>query len=1033
MFGGERAKEQDGKPKYFAVDVEAQTEINRRKEEDQQMPGRSAVMATAIDPTLREQQDDLLIDSLEESVSQKIVGAHGVEKKWKTKMEQCALMSGIDSIQEEERERTREEAVADLEYWTNQNERVSSLLAENAFKLTRGELFATLAIASSQAMQQAQEVIGFCDSVPSTEEFKRLTLARFSFNLSTASAPSTSKSRSTGKPSLFSSSEKVEQLTAAVHTAANSSQKLSAYETLDECFRESLRNWTSRENARLEHEALVKEQEKAAEELALQKIIHDKINPEEMLAAKVSRCARIGSYIFGCIDIPCFNVPAFFTGVAGVADEVGKEIIGHPLYRAAANERRAAEAAEVAKNAFENMQTEAPAFHQEAERLEQEARIHEKNEIMELAKKIVPPLTGDGDEVWNQWAEGIVEISNFNPLWAEVLARHGQQDRDWVLNQITSAWGQRIEHLEQYITQLKRKDSFEQKEKEKLAKEALKKRDVAAAVKKIVLDDQQQIKTLTQGASLARQNLVDANQELDVLGQAPIVSGRELSGEGSAKGIASMDASLGAVSQQWTKVKTLKEKHKEAEDELEKVKLHCQEQEPIAAEKEIDFNISLKRYQKYAERLDRNIERATARLEANRFAGQSILNLPGDLPFREVIVGAEGGLGASERAPALEKLPSLQQKKPHSISGDFLSSDADDEKFMQDKSNADLLEERQQVLRLGFDEKEDSDGAPFPSKAELLKRRKNSLSTTGKGNSEFDFPSISRLSEKSFGYLQRLHQSIDSEEKKEDEGSSSGGGIFRTVLSVEASVGMGLSLKMPAEAHSEEVDVGLSLTPNAEDMRRQQSLIIDARKKAARKPAAEALPDWHKAIIQASGLMTTYQQVIEVNEQALTSLDREVAAQQGSETAPQTVRRIMVTKNLEQAKEKKSDWMLKLCSYNAHQAGDLAIYQATLPTIGEVGSHHQIVQRAQEFAEAYSALKDLCIKMLREYPAVSPALQSSWMKLLDEAVRDEQHWKEKVSRGTSTPPSMQKTSKGHSPRIVERTSKDSGCLRKYPG
>ena len=440
-----------------------------------------------------------------------------------------------------------------------------------------------------------------------------------------------------------------------------------------------MRNWTNRENARLEYEALVKEHEKAAEELALQKTIHEKIDPEKMLAAKVSRCARIGSYIFGCIDIPCFDVGACFTGAAGVADEVGKEIIDHPLHRAEANEKRAADSEEEARKIFENMQAEAPAFQQETERLEQDARIHEKNEILELAKKIVPPLAGDDEEVWNQWAEGIVEISNFNPLWAEVLARHGRQDRDWVLKQITSAWGKRVEHLEKYVARLKRRDSLEQKEKEKLAKEALKKRDIAAAVKKIVLDDQQQIETLAQGASLARQNLVDANQALDVLEQAPMVSGRELSWEGSTKGIASIDASLGAVSQQWTKVKTLKEKLKEAEAELEKVKLHCQEQEPIAAEKEIDFNTNLKRYQKYAERLDRSIERATERLEANRCAGQSILNLRGELPFTEVIVGVKGGFDDSE------ELPSPQQKKPRSISDDFLSSAADDEKFMQEK------------------------------------------------------------------------------------------------------------------------------------------------------------------------------------------------------------------------------------------------------------------------------------------------------------------------------------------------------------
>ena len=71
-------------------------------------------------------------------------------------------------------------------------------------------------------MQKAQEAIDFCDNVPNTGEFKGLALAQVSFNLSTASTRSTSKSRSISKPALFSSSEKVEQLTAAVHTAAHS-------------------------------------------------------------------------------------------------------------------------------------------------------------------------------------------------------------------------------------------------------------------------------------------------------------------------------------------------------------------------------------------------------------------------------------------------------------------------------------------------------------------------------------------------------------------------------------------------------------------------------------------------------------------------------------------------------------------------------------------------------------------------------------------------------------------------------------------
>ena len=77
--------------------------------------------------------------------------------------------------------------------------------------------------------------------------------------------------------------------------------------------------------------------------------------------------------------------------------------------------------------------------------------------------------------------------------------------------------------------------------------------------------------------------------------------------------------------------------------------------------------------------MDRSIERATERLEANRCAGQSILNLRGELPFTEVIVGVKGGFDDSE------ELPSPQQKKPRSISDDFLSSAADDEKFMQEK------------------------------------------------------------------------------------------------------------------------------------------------------------------------------------------------------------------------------------------------------------------------------------------------------------------------------------------------------------
>jgi hypothetical protein len=38
------------------------------------------------------------MDSPEELVRQKIEGAHGVEQKWKTKIEQSALRSGIGSI-----------------------------------------------------------------------------------------------------------------------------------------------------------------------------------------------------------------------------------------------------------------------------------------------------------------------------------------------------------------------------------------------------------------------------------------------------------------------------------------------------------------------------------------------------------------------------------------------------------------------------------------------------------------------------------------------------------------------------------------------------------------------------------------------------------------------------------------------------------------------------------------------------------------------------------------------------------------------
>lgn len=1001
MLRVEIAGEQDSKPKYSAVDVQEKTESNRRQEEVEQGPGRSSAMPAIVDPTVVEQQDNLSINAPAELVRQKIEEAHDIEQKWKIKMEQWALRSGIDSIQEEEIVKIRDEAVADLECWTNQNERVSLLLAENKLEATRERLFSILATAANQAMQQAQGVIDFCDTASSVSKRNTLAFAQSSFNTSAATSPLTSKSRPTSEPSLFSPSEKLAQLVAAVHAAANRSQKCNSFEMLDERFRQSLKNWTERENARLKHETAIKEHKKLIEELALQQSIHDNINPETMLAAKVSRCARIGSYIFGCINTPCFNVAAFFTGAAGVADEVNKEIIDHPLHRAEANEKRAAAVEEKNRKDFENMQMEAPEFHQETERLEQEARIHEKNEIMELAKKIVPPLAGDDEEVWNQWAEGIVEIANFNPFWAEILARHGQQDRDWVLEQITSAWEQKVEHLERYVAQLKNKESLEQKEKKKLGDEAVRTIREAEAVNKIVSEYQQQIKTLTQDAALARQNLVDANQVLNVLEQTPIVSEKEVSGEESAKGIASMDASLGAVSQQWTRVKELKEKLKELEAQLEEVKLQCHKQEPIAAAKTIVLNTSVRRYQKYAERLDRNIERAIARLEANRLAGESILNLPGEVPFQEMIVSIEGALGASGYLPVLEEMPSSRQQRLHSSPEDFLPSAAD------------IVEERQQVLRLGVEEKDD-DSIPSPSKEDVLRRRRNSLVATGKVSSEFEFPSISRLSEKSFEYLQKLHHSVDSEEKKEEERSSSGDSIFRTVL----------SLKMPAEVHSEDGDVGLALTPNCETVMQQQSLVMDARNQAVRKSAEEALPDWRKAITQAGNLMVTYQQVIEANEQAVTSLAREVAAQQGGETAPQATRRTMLIANLEQAKEKKSDWTIKLCSYKADQAGDLAIYEATLPTVG-IGSHQQILKRVQEAVEAYGALKELCRKMLREHPAISPALQSSWMKLLEETVQDEQHWRAKRSLlgGKSNTP--QETLKGYSPLTTGKDFKDS--------
>lgn len=1004
MFGGEGAEEQNGKPKYSAVDVE---EINRRKEDDQQGAGpeRSAAGSTAVDPTLVEQKDDLSINSPDELVTKKIEGARDIEQKWKTKMEQWALRSGIDSIQEEERAKIGEEAAADLEYWTHQNENVSSLFAENHLETARRELFLTLATAATQAMQQAQEVIDFCDSGPSLAKITGLTSPQTSANVSRATSPSISKTRRTSDPSLFSLSEKLEQLTAAVHAAAHTSQKGSAYDALDERFRESLKNWTDRENARLKYETAIKEHESAQEELKLQKDIRDKTNSEKTVAAEVSRCARICSYIFGCINIPFFNVAAFFTGAAGLANEANKEIIDHPLHRAEANERRAAAAVEGAKRVFENMQAEAPEFQEETERLEQEARLHEKKEIMELAKKIVPPLDGDSDVLWNQWASGIVEISSFNPSWGEVLARHGQQDHNWVLEQITSAWGKRIEHLEQYVATLKNQTSPEQKEKEKLAKEALKKGEAAAVVKKIVSDDQEQIAALTQSVALARQNLADANQELDVLEQAPVVGEKKGGAGESSKGIASMDASLNGVSKQWTKIKEFKAALKDVEAQLQQVKLHCQEQEPIAAEKEIDFNTSLKKYQRYAEQLDRNIERATARLEANCLAGQSILDLPAAVPMREMIVGVEGALGPVEHT--LVKLLPQEQNQFRSISDELT---AEDEGFIQYKINADLLEERQQVSRLGLEEKEESDGDPSPSKENILRKRKSSLTAIGKVSSELNFPSVSRLSEKSFEYLQQLHHSVDSREKRGEEHSSSGDSSFQTVLSLE----------MPAEVvHSEDGDIGLPLTPNIQEVQRQQSLVMDARNQAARKSAKEALPEWSKAIAQANNLTTTYQQVIEANEQALISLDREVAIQKGSETAPQTARRMMLTANLEQAKEKKSDWMLKLCSYKADQASDLAIYEATLPTLTETGSHQKNSQRAQEAVAAYSALKELCIKTLREHLAVSPALQSSWMKLLEETVQDEQHWREKLKKGNTPRAAIQDASKEHDSHAAE--------------
>jgi hypothetical protein len=54
MFRGGSAEEQGGKPMYSAVNVEEQIRSIAEKKEDQQMPGRSAAVSTAIDPTLRE-------------------------------------------------------------------------------------------------------------------------------------------------------------------------------------------------------------------------------------------------------------------------------------------------------------------------------------------------------------------------------------------------------------------------------------------------------------------------------------------------------------------------------------------------------------------------------------------------------------------------------------------------------------------------------------------------------------------------------------------------------------------------------------------------------------------------------------------------------------------------------------------------------------------------------------------------------------------------------------------------------------------
>ena len=823
------------------------------------------------------------------------------------------------------------------------------------------------------------------------------TAVDFSLNDATPGVPLQSTIGSVSKPALLSISEKLKHLVAAVHTAANSSQKFISFQNIDERFRESLRNWTERENARLKYEAAIKEHEKTQEELELQQSIHEKIDPEKMLAAKVSRCARIGSYIFGCINIPCFNVAAFFTGAADVIDEVGKEVIDHPLHRAEEHEKKAALAVKKAQEIFENIQAEAPEFQRETERLEQEARDHEKRQILALAKKIVPPLVGDGHALWREWAEGIVGMANFNLVWIEVLATHGQQDRDWVLEQIRTAWADKTRDLEQYVDMLKNQGSSEQQEKKHLAEEALKKAEDAAALRKVVLDDQRKIQTLTEDVALARQDLAVVNQKLNELEKTPLFTT-----EKSTKGIAVMDASLKTLNQQWTQVKELKEILKEKEEELREIKFHYGEQEPIAAAKEIDFNTSLKKYQKYAERLDRNIERAMARCEANRLAGNLISNSSDGRLLSQTLM-------ESEVQGELAVFPILEN---------FRFNSADFELDEESKIDRDFIQERQAVSFLKFT---DDDDSPSPSKENILRRRNNSLTAQRKESSEFDFPIMSRLSAKSFDYLQGIFHRVESEEKKEEE---SGCVSF---LRGE------LNLENPEKIDdlNEDHYVDLSLTPHPDlvekpGMAIHQALeggldfggdsssplphqlsplpchdqyevsILDIRNQAARKSPEEALPDWSKAITQARNLVVTYQQIVDANEEALKTLNAELASQEGSATIGQIARRMELESNLKQAREKKMDWMIKLSSYKADEASDLAIYAASLASLDSNESHEHILWRAEAVAQAYLELKELCGKSLREHVEASLVLQFSWMRLHEEAVEQEQYWQKKA-------------------------------------